>query len=429
MFDRVRVVALALMLSATGCIQLSGATHAGRPVHFPPEVEAQIHRVENNLARRGASIGERMAAYRVPGVSIAVINHGVVEWARGYGVLEAGGFAPVTQDTLFQAASVSKPVTAMAALRLVQEGRASLDEDVNVRLTNWRLPESHHTSRQRVTLRMLLSHSAGINVHGFRGYAAGEPVPSFDRILNGQQPCNSQPIQVDSTPGQRWKYSGGGYLVVQQLISDVTRSWFAEAMHHTVLGPLGMTHSTFQQPLPEAQWPRAAAGHRADGSEIPGRWFTYPELSAAGLWTTPTDLARFMVEIQHASTGRPSRVLNHAMAQMMLTNHRGVSGLGVNVHGSGAGLRFSHGGVNQGYRSQIMGTFHTGQGAVVMTNGDGGNKLNGEIIEAIAAEYGWPPMNSNGRTPDADDEAAFNDVDDGLPEACATGQALALLSP
>jgi len=411
------------MLASTGC-----AVHSRPPVvfasghaRFPNDVEARIHRFE---AR--ASIPARLARYHVPGVSIAVINNGVIEWARGYGVQEASGGAPVTQDTVFQAASVSKPVTALATLRLVQDARASLDEDVNQRLTSWKLPASPHTRARPVTLRGLLSHSAGISVHGFGGYASNASLPSPHEILDGRGGANNRPIRCEAPPGQRSTYSGGGFVIAQQLVSDVTGQLFADAMENLVLAPLGMSHSTFDQPLPEVFWGHAAAGHNADGVELAGRWHSYPELAAAGLWTTPTDLARVVVEIQSAFMGRQSRLLGQPIAAQMLTRQLqvGDAGLGVFVTGSGYGLRFGHNGVNAGYRALITGLAYAGQGAVVMSNGDGGARLDEELMRLIAAEYRW--SSPDDRRPDAEDDAsaAPAEMDDG-----GEVEALALLSP
>ena len=411
------------MLASTGCSvsYRPPVVFAGGHALFPNPVEARIHRFE---ARAG--IQARMAYYRVPGLSVAVVNNGVVEWARGYGEQEAGGGVAVTQDTVFQAASVSKPVTAVAALRLVQDGRLTLDEDVNRRLSSWQLPRSPHTHARPVTLRALLSHSAGISVHGFGGYASNASLPSSREILDGRGAANNRPIRCEAAPGQRSSYSGGGYVIVQQLISDVTGQPFADVMEGLLLAPLGMTHSTFDQPLPSAFQGHAAAGHTADGTEVPGRWHNYPELAAAGLWTTPTDLARVLVEIENAAGGRQSRLLGQALATQMLTHQLpvGNAGLGVFVTGGGRSTRFEHNGVNVGYRSLIIGQAYTGHGLVVMSNGDNGAKLNAEIARAIEAEYGWGGADDLGR----DDAYSVLDEMDDDGDGPALAEAPSLLS-
>lgn len=334
-------------------------------------------------------IADRMKHHNVPGLSIAFINNHQIEWAKGYGVLEAGSTAPVTTETRFQAASISKPVAAMGALYLAQQGKLDLDEDVNKKLVSWKVPESEFTKQKSVTLRGLLSHNAGLTVHGFRGYAEGEPVPTVVQILNGQPPANSAAIKTDILPGSRWRYSGGGYTVMQQLVIDVTQKPFAQFMKETVLDKLDMKHSTYEQPLTDKLRATAAVGHNRRGEPIKGKYHTYPELAAAGLWTTPSDLARFAIELQKARAGKSSRVLNQAMASQMLTVQAGTYGLGLGIEGTGASARFSHGGSNAGFKCILTAYMDSGQGYVIMTNGDSGPQLAGEIMRSLAREYGW----------------------------------------
>lgn len=361
-------------------------------------LEARVHRVEHGLLPntliKGAppatmELAERMRFYKVPGVSVAVIQDGRVDWARGYGVKEAGTSDPVTPETMFQAASISKPVAALAALRLVQEGRLQLDEDVNAKLVSWRVPENELAREQKVTLRRLLSHGAGLTVHGFPGYAADAPVPTLVQVLDGAKPANTAPIRVDILPGTQWRYSGGGYTVMQQLLIDVAKKPFPDLLREMVIAPLGLRHSTYEQPLPARLTAMAAAGH-IDGQPIKGRWHTYPEMAAAGLWTTPTDLALIAVEIQRALAGRSEKVLAPAMARQMVTPQIKDHGLGPSVAGTGKIARFLHGGSNEGFEAFWVAYQETGQGAVVMTNARGGGRLAAEILRAIAREYDWP---------------------------------------
>jgi CubicO group peptidase (beta-lactamase class C family) len=343
------------------------------------------------------ALAERMAALKTPGVSVAVINGGVIEWAKGYGVTEAGGAGPITPHTLFQAASLSKPVAALAALRLVEQGKLALDQDVNERLTSWKLPDNEFTTTEKVTLRRLLSHSAGLTVSGFPGYAADAPVPTLVQVLDGQKPANTAAIRADVVPGTIWRYSGGGYTVMQQLLMDVTGRPFPLLLADLVLQPVGMKDSTYEQPLPQARRAAAASGHLTGGGLLPGRYHTYPEMAAAGLWTTPTDLARFLVEIQQALQGR-SKVLTPAMAREMVTVQKGSYGLGLGLEGSGPLATFGHSGSNAGFRCQMTAFIESGRGAVVMTNGDQGGRLAMEILRAVAAEYEWPSLKPQQKT-------------------------------
>jgi len=333
---------------------------------------------------------DRMRFYKSPAVSVAVINKGQIEWARAYGTLEAGGKTPATVTTVFQAASLSKPLTAMATLRLVQEHRLDLDADVNSRLKSWRIPQNEFTTTQKVTLRRLLSHTAGLTVPGFLGYASDASLPTLLQILDGTPPANSQPIRVDLTPGTKFRYAGGGYVVLQQLLVDVTGKSFPDVLEQFVLKKLGMDHSSFLQVVPEQLANNMAAGHLPNGEVIKGGYFRYPELAPAGLSTTPTDLARFVIEIQRSLHGQSEKVLSQEITRQMLTPQMENSGLGLFVDGVGRTPRFSHSGSNVGFKSYLVGYFDSGQGAVVMTNSETGAQLILEILRSIAAEYGWP---------------------------------------
>ena len=377
------------------------ASHA-----LPDEMDEHVRRVEDGLLPavlikgipgQKTSLADRMAFHRVPGVSIAVIDKGQIAWARGYGVLEAGGQRPVDSETLFQAASISKPVSTLAALALVDRGTLSLDENVNDWLVSWKVPENELTRQEKVTLRRLLSHSAGLTVHGFAGYAAGEPVPTLKEVLEGSGAANSKAVEVDMLPGKQWRYSGGGFCVLQQLLVDVEKKPFPDTMDELVLWPLAMRHSTFQQPLPDSLAATAATGHWGTGGPVVGRWHTYPELAAAGLWTTPSDLARFAMALQ--TTGQSNLVLSAEMTQQMLTPQIGTCGLGIGVDGTGRNRNFSHSGATVGFRSMLFAYTDTGKGAVVMVNSDSGILLIDEILRAVAREYDWPDYRPNEATP------------------------------
>ncbi len=235
------------------------------------------------------TLADRMKELNVPGVSIAVIHEGKIEWAQGFGVRSLGG-PPVTADTMFQAGSISKPLAAMAALRLVQQGKLSLDNDVNTYLTSWKLPSDPVTAGEPITLRELLTHTAGMTVHGFPGYASNVQVPTLVQVLNGEKPANTPAIRSEAAPGVNWTYSGGGYTIMQQVLIDATKEPFQKLLHDSVLAPIGMSHSTYEQPLPKAFQTFAATPYSSDGEVIEGGAHTYPEMAAAGLWTTPTDL-------------------------------------------------------------------------------------------------------------------------------------------
>jgi CubicO group peptidase (beta-lactamase class C family) len=359
------------------------------------DIEARIERIveglrrpsQDGLNRDRVRLLDRMRELRVPGVSIAVIHCGAIEWARGFGIASVGGPA-IGVNTLFQAASISKPVTAVAALALVQSGILNLDSDVNSFMKSWKVPSNVWTRTSAVSLRRLLSHSGGVTVGGFEGYELGVPVPTLVLVLDGEAPANNAPITVDSEPGAQYRYSSGGYTIVQQLLIDVTGKKFPELMNDLVLRPFGMLHSAFQQPLPPIDLDAAATPYLKNGQQAPGGPHTYPELAAAGLWTTPTDVARFAIAVLDAWSGGQSRVLTHEMASQMLTPGLGDYGLGLIVKGSKPYRRFSHGGVNRGFISLLM-AYETGDGAVIMTNSDRGQELIDEVMRSLATEYEW----------------------------------------
>ena len=389
-----RVALLALALSA--CNQPA--------VRAPSdEVGQRIARIERGMlpgtrvqgrSYAPATIEERMRVHGVPALSIAVVNDGKIEWARAYGLADVESGRRATTDTRFQAASISKPVAALGALRLVQDGRLSLDEDVNQKLSSWKIPTNEFITQKPVTLRMLLSHSAGLTVHGFPGYAPGVDVPTVVQLLNGEKPANTAAVRADIVPGSRWRYSGGGVTVMQLLLTDVTGEAFPGLMRRLVLDPIGMTASTFEQPLPASLASSAATGYRSNGKAIAGRYHTYPEMAAAGLWTTPTDLARYIIDVQRSFTNGSGKVLSRDMTVAMLTRQVGSHGLGPGVDDAADSLRFGHGGANEGFRAMISGRATRGQGVAVMTNSDAGGSLIAEVAQAIAREYGW-----SGNTP------------------------------
>ena len=347
---------------------------------------------DSRRAQVSQAVVASMERNHVPGVSVAIVENYEVLWADGFGVATAGGDQPVTPTTMVQAASISKPVAALAALRTVELGSLKLDENINPRLVSWHIPASHLMVGRPVTLRKLLSHSAGLSVHGFGGYPAGEPLPSLVQVLNGAPPANSAPVKLLMKPGYKFSYSGGGYTVVQQLLIDVTGEAFPQYVRRQVLEPLGMDHSTYDQPLPAKYESQAATAHLADGQPIEGRWHVYPEMAAAGLWTTPSDLAKVVIEVAGTASGRTGHLLSPGMIAEMLKVQTGGSrtyGLGFAIRGKDRSLTFSHGGSNEGYRCLLVGMPATGKGAVIMTNAGGGSKLLQSVLPVIHDAYEW----------------------------------------
>lgn len=406
-------VALLAVLSIASLGSLTTAQQGAAKINRSQQLEQRIEHVENGLLPavviKGETpprmrIDERMKFFKTPGVSVAVINEGKVEWARGYGVLRVNGQERVTTNTMFQAASISKTFTALAALQLVEQHKLDLDEDVNVKLAGWKVPENDLIKTERPTLRRVLSHTGGFTLSGFLGYSAGQPLPSLLQILNGEKPANTSPIRIDIVPGSRFRYSGGGYEVLQQLLTDVTKKSYPEIME-PILKKLGMSHSTFKSP-PVAD---VAAGHLPNGEQIEGGWHVHPELAAAGLWSTPTDLAQLVIEIQKSNEGKSNRILSKEMTKTMLSPQIENIGLGVQVDGQGPSSRFITSGSNVGYKSYAVGYIQSGQGAVVMTNSENGAQLALEILRSISAEYGWPDYRPRERVISKSDPAVYDD--------------------
>lgn len=364
-----------------------------------PTVEESITLVENNLLPSVQfadtsyirfTIGERMQMYNVPSVSIAVINNGKIEWAKAYGVADKEHNTPATTTTMYQAASMSKSVNAVCVMTLVQEGKLSLDTDIRQYLKTWTFPDNEFSTGKKITLRNLLSHTAGLSTHGFGGYAPGDSLPSINQILDGVSPANSEAVRPIALPNEKSIYSGGGTVISQKILQDNIDSDYAHLVWQRVLEPLHMTHSTFAQPLPAALVQNVATGYDSDGEEIKGKYHIYPEQAPAGLWTTPTDFAHFILAVQHSLKNDGTGILRDTLARELLAVIPGSDGAatGFSIRERGGEKYFSHGGSNEGFKSHYYGSFSSGRGAVVMINSDQYDIIP-EIISSIATVYNW----------------------------------------
>ncbi len=281
-------------------------------------------------------------------------------------------------------------MAAVVALHFVEKGLLDLDGDVNAKLRSWKVPENEFTSDQKVTVRRILSHTAGFTVSGFRGYAQGEPVPNILQVLDGAAPSNNDAIRVDMVPGSAYRYSGGGYTVLQLLLEDLTGTPLYDLTQELVFGPLGMDHSSFQKPLPEALQAKTTLGHLRDGASMQGHWFLDTGSTCCGLWTTPADLARFAIDIQKSLKGESDRVLNPETARLLVTPQPpGNAGLGMAVQQQNGTVYFSHSGGNPGFACRLVASAEGGRGAAVMTNSETGGAVYLELLRSIAAEYQW----------------------------------------
>jgi CubicO group peptidase (beta-lactamase class C family) len=399
------------LLLAASCVALTGGPAAAQPAKAPcpePAVSAggssnaHTRNVETNLrpavikaGDKPFSLAERMRSYDVPGVSVAVIHNGKLDWTRGWGFRDTASCAPVTPDTAFQAASISKVTTAMLALRLVEQGRIGLDRDINGYLRSWQLPRDAKLAPDGVTLRQLLSHTAGLGVHGFAGYLPDTPLPTPVQILDGGAPSNSGPVRSVLPAGGQWQYSGGGYVLAQLALTEVSGTDFAELAERELLEPLGMTRSAYAQPPSASIRADMAFGH-AGGRPIPGNYHVYPELAPAGLWTSAGDLARLLIDVQASAAGETGRRLSPAMTREMLTPVKGNWGLGPMLYMDDA-PRFGHDGLNEGFLSYMIASVDKGHGIVVLANGGQGRRLMDEIVRAVATDYGWDDISAPAR--------------------------------
>jgi CubicO group peptidase (beta-lactamase class C family) len=334
------------------------------------------------------SLPQLMELYKVPGMSIAVIHDFKIVFAKGYGTIGMGSSAPVGTHTLFQAGSISKPVAATGALYLVEHGKLALDEDVNQKLKTWKVPENEFTKERKVTLRRLMSHTGGLTVHGFPGYDVDEARPTLVQIFNGEKPANTAPIRVDIMPGTQERYSGGGVTIEQQLMVDVTGKPFPDFMRETVLDKIGMTDSSYEQPLPAPRAAMTAIGTYMDGKPVHGKWHIYPEMAAAGLWTTPTDLAKFAIEIANSRNGRSNKVLTQKITEEMLTPIMDQAGLGFFMEQENPG-QFGHNGSDEGFQALLTMNWQTGNGLAIMADSDSGINAANYVLRRVVQEFGW----------------------------------------
>jgi len=333
------------------------------------------------------NILQQMKAYNTNGVSIAVIKDYKIDWAKGYGWADVNEKRPVTVNTRFQAASISKSLNSLAILKLVQQGKLDLETDINKYLKNWKFPYDSLSGSKKITIANLLSHSAGLSVHGFAGYTPGDSIPTIVQIMNGQRPANSPAIRSQFEPSKKFQYSGGGTTITQLILTDVTGMKFEDYLKKEVLQPIGMTNSFFNQPPPAGTKDLATAYNGM--SEVKGKYHVYPEQAAAGLWTTPTDLAKYIIETQLEYEGKSSKVLSQPMMIKRLTPYVDSSvGLGVFILNKSGEKYFNHNGGNEGFLSTYYGSMKDGNGVAIMINGDNFSIIP-ELVNSVAIVYGW----------------------------------------
>ncbi len=358
--------------------------------------ESEITAIENGLilpiivksdSLKTFNISERMEYHKVPGMSIALVKEGELRWAKGYGIANTETGTPVTESTMFQAGSISKPIAALAALKLMEEGKLDLDEDVNQYLTEWKVPENRFTGEEKVTIRRLLTHTAGMTVHGFPGYSQTDTFPSINTVLNGEG--NTAKIVVDTFPDAIWRYSGGGYTVMEKAVEDISGMPLEEYMAKNIFPELDMLNSTYEQPISAPYQKNVSSAYDSKGELYEGHWHNYPEQAAAGLWTTPTNLAKYCMAVQDINMNQKDGFLSYETISKMLTKHKNDWGLGPSLVWDGDSLRFQHGGKNAGFTNSMIAFANRGDAVIVMTSADNGMNLIQEVLRSVSKYYDW----------------------------------------
>ena len=362
---------------------------------YSPEVLQLIKQVENSLTP-GIIFGDsipatnleaRMQETHIMGLSIAVIKNYKIQWAKGYGWADVESKRRVDANTRFQAASISKSLNSMGQLKLVQQGKIDGEVDVNNFLKSWKFPYDSLSGSKKINLFQLLSHTAGLDIHGFPGYERTDTMPTLPQILNGEKPANTKKVHSLFTAGTKFQYSGGGTTISQQLLMDVTGQDYAAFMGKEVLKPLGMKHSSYQQPPTDTA--RLATGYYENGRPVKGKYHVYPEQAAAGLWTTPSDLALYIIECQLALVGKSKKVLNKEMMQQRMTPYiDSNAALGVFIEQKGVRKFFNHNGGNEAFLCNSYGSLTGGDGVVIMINGENFAVI-GELTNSVARVYNW----------------------------------------
>ncbi len=366
---------------------------------YPAPVEEKIRQVEEHLGlvkfrvegMKDFTIADRMAHYHIKGLSIAVVHHYKIEWAKGYGWADSAERRPVTPETLFQPGSISKSLNALGVLKLVQDKKIDPDADINTYLRRWKFPYDSVSHNKKITVTHLLSHTGGLGVHGFPGYLKGDTLPTLPQVLDGLPPANTAPVRAVFEPGLKFSYSGGGTVISELMAMDVTGLPYDEYMARQVFEPIGMSSSFFTQPPPAAKWQRLATGYTSLGKEVKGKYPILIEQAAGGLWTTPGDLCRYIIEMQLSLKGKSNKVLSQAMTKKMLSPYLDEgNGLGVFVEDHNGNKYFQHAAGNQGFSGQYYGSFKDGNGVAIVVNSDDGQGLIQELVQQVAQVYKWP---------------------------------------
>ncbi len=358
------------------------------------EIKAQL---ENGIRGQVKFLGEpenfslitdKMSEYKIPALSLAILNEGKIEWADIYQNADFPEEQKLNCASIFQAASLSKPVTFLAAVRMHAAGDIDLDKNVQNYLKDFELPQGKQTAENPVTFRNIFSHTSGITSGGYQGYAKDLALPSDLAIVRGGAGVNTPAIEVITPPNESLAYSGGGYTLAELALQDIYKDDFSNIMKKWILEPAGMKHSEFTQPLPDSKSNQVAKGHTQSGEVVAGGWNNYPEQAAAGLWSNAIDMAKFLIEIYNAYQGKSS-IFSQSDIKSILSHERDGSVYGFIVNRAGDDIAITHYGGNAGYRTGMTISLTSGNGLVYLINSDNGGALGNELILSTSQVYDW----------------------------------------
>jgi CubicO group peptidase (beta-lactamase class C family) len=370
-------------IPAANCIMLEGAGERKSQLERGIRGEVKFWEEPEILS----SISNKMFEYNIPAVSLAVIHQGKIEWADTY---QNADFREEELDctSIFQAASLSKPVTFLAALRMHAAGEIDLDKNIQTYLKDFVIPQGKQTPENPVTFRNIFSHTSGITPGGYQGYARDIDAPSDLDILRGSDGVNSPAVEVINPPNETLSYSGGGYTLAELALQDIYNDAFSNIMKKWILEPAGMENSEFTQPLPDSQANRVAKGHTQSGEMLDGGWRNHPEQAAAGLWSNATDMAKFLLEIYNAYQGK-SAIFSPSDIKTILNHERDGLVYGFIIKRSEDDIAITHYGGNEGYRTGMTISLTSGNGLVYLINSDNGGALGNELLLSAAQIYNW----------------------------------------
>lgn len=356
----------------------------------------KIREVENNITgnvivnhEKPRTIEEQMKIYNVKGMSIAVVQDYKIAWAKAYGWADEAEKRPMTTETLFEPGSISKTLNAVGILKLAQEKKIDLNTDINQYLKSWKFPYDSLSKGKKITLADILSHNAGLTVHGFPGHNRKGDIPTVFQVLDGKFPAVTPAVRSEFEPGLKFQYSGGGTTISQVILSDITGLPYDDWMYENVLKPIGMTHSSYSFPKETDDLNKYSSAYYSDGSPVVNKFRLYPEQAAAGLWMTPSDLCNYIIDIQLALKGEKSKVLQEEMVQLHTTAYNnGPSAMGTFIQDLDGAKYFEHGAGNDGFCGQFYASMDEGYGVVIFLNTDDGRLLY-DVISSVAKAYNW----------------------------------------